>query len=866
MLPLFIADFFLNILLTSFVRHWYTRQQSVGRELALAVFNFGINSLASLLAFYSCRNVWLNFRNPVCSQHYGMYGCAFIAAALTAVLTGAVLGIRSARAKGIMVSKAVTRPLMLTLCLLVSGGLLSASLIHDAQQNIALTAFCRKFVQTAGESEKLRGYVELTNRGWLPVSLEGMTLVSSRDGSDESPIEASILVKGQTLRIWLDDTSLDLSRKGGNELRLLTADGAEADLLETPELKVGECYCLHDGIGKIVPAEETIPPEAPAFSCAGGFYDEGFTLTITAQPGTEIYYTTDGSVPTRKSNRYTAPIFVDNPTAQPNRYRSISNVVTADGTYRPTENVDKAFVLRAAAIDGRGNVSQTTTATYFVGLNQYKDTAVVALTADPEVLFGDDGIYVLGLHYERWQEYMLPVLRLRHMISYQSMRVLRKLHIGNDNLYHHLQYDYDPVNFNPVPNFWLRGRASEREANFEFYNGDSRLNQKVGIRIQGGEHSRNISLKRFTIRAREEYAGSDYFDAPIFSEIRSHSLVLNPGDNNALVPRLAAGRATAVQQSMKTVYFLNGEFWRECYLLDFFSEEYLGEYYGISPQRIQMVKVGTPRRLKEQTIRILDELQSLTAGLDTTSDTGYETLCRQVDIQSFADFAAINFYVGNCDFGDSKNYILWRTFLPDAAEKADDRWHFGLYDLDLMIYPGDPEKMDTPAVNPYLESMYSEPLKDHFLFSACMENAAFRQQYALTLMDLINTNFSINSVASAMEPLGLDIETHAQGFYLKRAPYAIEYTADFLGIPNAVGTLTLNVDGGREIRLNTLELYLNGSWQGQYYTAYPVTLTAQGEGFDHWEITVGGVTTQIDDSCITVEIQKEGVEVHGIYQ
>ena len=41
-------------------------------------------------------------------------------------------------------------------------------------------------------------------------------------------------------------------------------------------------------------------------------------------------------------------------------------------------------------------VSEAVTATYFVGENPYRDKLVVSLVADPEDLFGENGIYVTG--------------------------------------------------------------------------------------------------------------------------------------------------------------------------------------------------------------------------------------------------------------------------------------------------------------------------------------------------------------------------------------------------------------------------------------------------------------------------------------
>ena len=60
--------------------------------------------------------------------------------------------------------------------------------------------------------------------------------------------------------------------------------------------------------------------------------------------------------------------------------------------------------------------------------------------------------------------------------------------------------------------------------------------------------------------------------------------------------------------------------------------------------------------------------------------------------------------------------------------------------------------------------------------------------------------------------------------------------------------------------LNTLDLDLmDGSWQGRYYTDYPVTLIAQetdGAAFDHWEIEGGSIIEGSQDSA-SIQVQLE---------
>ena len=61
-------------------------------------------------------------------------------------------------------------------------------------------------------------------------------------------------------------------------------------------------------------------PAGLRFSRESGFYEEPFTLEMTAPFGTEIYYTLDGSWPDENAILYTTPIYIDDATPHPNVY------------------------------------------------------------------------------------------------------------------------------------------------------------------------------------------------------------------------------------------------------------------------------------------------------------------------------------------------------------------------------------------------------------------------------------------------------------------------------------------------------------------------------------------------------------------
>ena len=66
-------------------------------------------------------------------------------------------------------------------------------------------------------------------------------------------------------------------------------------------------------------------PGTIIFSKKSGFYDEEFYLTLYA-PTDEIYYTLDGSDPTKESIKYEKPVLIQDASANENTYSMRTDV------------------------------------------------------------------------------------------------------------------------------------------------------------------------------------------------------------------------------------------------------------------------------------------------------------------------------------------------------------------------------------------------------------------------------------------------------------------------------------------------------------------------------------------------------------
>ena len=491
-------------------------------------------------------------------------------------------------------------------------------------------------------------------------------------------------------------------------------------------------------------AEVDAPYEAEGmrFSAKGGFYESGFSLSISADEDYQIFYTLDGSVPTANSIRYTEPIQITDRSAEENvlsAHTDIAQPVELAKDFNPRETVDKATVVRAITIDKDGNKSPIVSNTYFIGYDQraeyYKNFKIVSILTDEANLFDyDNGIYVLGKTYDDWKK-----------------------------------NDYDPsVPDWVIPaNYTQKGREWERGAAVQFFeNGELAATQEVGIRIHGGA-TRSYSQKSFNVYARNSY-GTPKLEYDLFSgNVRSKSggepvtvfdsFILRNGGNDAmytrfsdkLVQSLVSDRQFLTQGMEPCIVFIDGEYWGHYEITEKMDDDFISSHYGVPAQDVCIIKKEALDDGSEETFAEWEELGRWIKSTDFSSNWAYDELCSRVDMQGFMDYVSTEIYINNSDWG-SKNMAMWKAETIDENNPyADGKWRFILYDTE---YSAGIYGEALPSEDSFKKLMKSECfLAD--LFNGAMENESFRQQFSDTFMEIADKNFGSNKVKAEIDRL-----------------------------------------------------------------------------------------------------------------
>ena len=642
---------------------------------------------------------------------------------------------------------------------------------------------------------------------------------------------------------------------------------------------------------RVYAADEDAAVSVPSFSLESGFYSGEQSLTITAPQGTTVYYTTDGSTPDAGSEVYSGAITLRDNSSSPNVLSARTDIVPpaasmwggggiwgggmwgpggggmwgpgggegnnqeTPGTTAPSSPVDKANVIRAVAVDSEGNVSEPVTGTYFIDYNNkksyYNSTKIISIVTDSDNLFDyEKGIYVMGKTYDDWKK----------------------------------SSEYDPSTRTwLIPaNYTQKGKEWERPAVMQiFEDGELALSQNVGIRIHGGA-TRAESQKSLNVYARKEYgAGSvkyDLFSGNVKNDsgepiVKFDSFILRNGGNDNSGTRwrdklnqgLVSDRDFLVQGMEPAIVFIDGEYWGHYEITEKLSEDFVSDHYGVKKKNVCIIKNEELDEGDEAGLTEFEQLYEWIKSTDLSNDANYAQLAQKIDMESFIDYMSSEFYIGNADWGEN-NMAMWKSLVTDDSNAyADGKWRFIMYDTEYStgLY-GQNGANDDPFRKLMSGNNEGKQCFLSTLFSAVIKNEQFRKQFATVFMDIANNNFDKDKVSSRIDELFKEYQDYTQDtckrfsansnysnekntisqFYNSRFNSVTDTMKRTLGLSGNRCELTINNDDSKgTVTVNTITPDMkNGSWKGQYYSDYPVTLTAQpayGSRLAYWETSTG---------------------------
>lgn len=625
----------------------------------------------------------------------------------------------------------------------------------ESDTTVQITEVCAKNLTGLQDADGRYGdWIELTNSSGLPVDLSGWQLSDDPHDPDQYVFpQATVLPAQGRLIVWADGLDyqdsagalhLNFALNGdGESLYLTSPDGETADVLSFPDqewnLSFGRRQGHDDELGFFAsptPGAENADSFLEAwdnetldcsveFSQAPGSYGSAFALTLTAEdPDTLIFYTTDGSDPQDNGSLYSTAVKIRDRSDDPNEYltQHCLNDTSPLWVRYGTEQVPKCTVVKARAWqDGRWG--PLCVATYWVGTPTHT-LPVVSVSADPDELFGSEGIYTSGSTYYTARKYSLDMQLPGNNISGVEIDGTLEL------------FDTDGTRIlADTVQLQISGEGSRSQT----------LQKSLSVELDDSQYTMTIDgveyeLEEFTLRGAGCGATylSSYQDAFLSNYLEEASTVdLGP------------------QHSDPVILYLEGEYWGIYMIREKKNEDLFERHYGVDGDTV--VTLGGSLNPAESAEAAGLDMARLEA-LDPNNPDNLAWLEANFDLENIVQFVICNLVTNNFDGAlvPNHNVILWKTETIDPDNPyADGRWRALINDLDVTFT--DPENRAVPEQNRVQNLLEdgnsyggSYTMAPKLLVHKMLGNEDFRLEFVRAIVEAMQTTYNTDQMVSAL--------------------------------------------------------------------------------------------------------------------
>nr|MCR5566609.1 CotH kinase family protein [Clostridiales bacterium] len=489
-------------------------------------------------------------------------------------------------------------------------------------------------------------WVEIFNSGDAAVDLGGWGLSDNPekplkwqfpDGTTIRPGEYRVVLCDKNAEKSRDaelHASFTIGRKSG-EVILTDAEGAVHDRITLPEMKTDISFGRSLKDGGLYYYDPPTPfaangtgfagyAAAPSFSEEPGFYDSVRHLRIIVPEGTQVFYTLDGSEPTRKSTPYAGE----------------------------TLEITATTVIRAKAFaEGTVRPGDTLTGTFFIHADH--SLPVVSVMVDPDDLWNRKrGMLTVGKGVIKTEG--LPF----------KNTVYRKVKNSGVKYESYVEM-YDDA-----------GEMIVCQGADISLNGDYSLDMpqksfKFKAKSKYGE--KTFKTKLFPDRDYAEYksfvlrnSGNDCMWTRLQDGFQSRLIDL-------------FGTSVAHQAWKPYAVYLNGQYWGHMNLRERVDEYMVAQFEGLDLEEADQVTLlhanSTPKSGSNTEYKAM--LKKIKAGKPEKKQEDLQYILDNVDVDNYFTFMAFEMFFGNSDIG---NFRIYRLNTPGS------KWKWLINDLDYGLW------------------------------------------------------------------------------------------------------------------------------------------------------------------------------------
>ena len=521
------------------------------------------------------------------------------------------------------------------------------------------------------------------------------------DGSDQ------LLAAGST-----QHTNFKIKRAGGETVCLSDPQGHVLDRLVLPEVPTDNSYGRTLGMSGFFYYDVATPGAAngtggfagyapmPSFTTAPGLYYAATKVAIEVPDGCAVYYTTDGSIPSRQSTPYRGETF----------------------------ELSFTTVLRARAFPDNSNyrASPILTGSFFI--NAYHTLPIVSVVCDPDELWNPtDGMLVTGDNVVK-EPGKLP---FKNTIYREFGKIPRPGHVE----------------------YYLLDGTQMLSQDEEF----SLMGQFSLDMPQKSMKFRARSLYG------AKYFDAKLFDDRPYTQYKSFVL-RNSGNDcmwtrllDGFQSRLLDGYGTQVvhQAWNPVVVYINGVYWGHMNMRERVDKYFVAQHEGLTMDQADQItilesnmtlKVGDPEARREYRSMI----EQIKKSDPAKNEADLQYILDRVDVDNYFEYLALEMFVGNSDIG---NLRMYRTGEPGA------KWKWLWYDADYGLYSS---SFDSPKSYTKAAGMGEKKI-NNTIFLKLLTVPEYKDKFLRKLGDifkLFTTQYMLETLEPLVEQIKPEMDLH----------------------------------------------------------------------------------------------------------
>lgn len=509
-------------------------------------------------------------------------------------------------------------------------------------------------------------------------------------------------------------TNFKIARAGGETISFCDPSGKVLDRIPLNLIPTDHSYGRTHGYSGFYYYDVPTPGQengtgyygyttTPAFSMPGGEYKSSIQLSISIPENSDVYYTTDGSIPTKENGTlYQGDIF----------------------------EIKTVKVIRARAFDRSGMLqpSEIITQTYL--LNLYHAFPIVSLVTDPDVLWNDEtGMLTVG-----------PDVDKSNGVPF-----------GNA-VYRTVKKELD---------------ASPGYVEIYNMEGDQIISQGMEFKLQGANSldfpQKSFKLKAKAKYGAKYFSASLFEDRP-FTEYKSFALRISGNDsawtrfNDGFQGRLidkfnevTDTPSTVIHQAWKpVVVYLNGIYWGHYNMRERVDRYFVAQHEGLSLEEADEMDIlnasgAVDYGSNEEYKAMIKKVKGMSPG---TNEEDLQYILDHIDVDNYFDYMAFEMFFGNSDIGNIRFYKL---------KQEGSKWKWILYDVDYGFF-----KSGFNSPMSYLkEKGAGDQYIDNTLIRKLLENSEMQDKF-LTRLGEIYQLFTTDYMISVFDEMAAIIEPEMQ--------------------------------------------------------------------------------------------------------